>query len=380
MLVALVAGHTLFDAHFPAGAAADEVRRWLLPMLAHGPRHFVRNVACDLHALMGPDFVLPVSVTGGRVAGNSYVVSPYAHYVSYLEEELRLVSNPAVRRLLAAAVDGLAVLLRRGDIDRVAIVNNWLLSTNLYPALTAENLRQITSCMTATFPEHALMFRSLNPRTTPALIAQLGALGYAPIVSRRVHLFDARDAALFRRKAFRRDHALIAQQGYRAQHLVHVTPADAERIAALYGALYLEKYSQLNPAFTPAFVEAAVHHGWLEVHVLRHGARIDGVLGFFAREGVMTTPLLGYDTALPKERGLYRMLTALLSVLARDRGLLLHRSSGAATFKRARGALPEFEYAYVYTRHLPTLRRAVWGMLSAVTLGLGKPLLARYDR
>ncbi|MFM2420866.1 MAG: hypothetical protein RL385_5589, partial [Pseudomonadota bacterium] len=235
-------------------------------------------------------------------------------------------------------------------------------------------------CMTAAFPDHALMFRSLNLRTTPSLMAGLQALGYTALVSRRVHLFDARDSALFRRKGFRRDHALIKRHGYRAERLLHATPDEAARIAHLYASLYLEKYSQYNPAFTPAFVAAAVEDGLLEVHVLRHGARIDGALGFIARDGVMTTPLLGYDTTLPQALGLYRMLTALLSELARARGLLLHRSSGAATFKRARGAVPEFEYSYVYTRHLPLSRRAVWGMLGAVTRGLGKPMLAKYDR
>ncbi|WP_374016341.1 hypothetical protein ABU162_18735 [Paenibacillus thiaminolyticus] len=77
------------------------------------------------------------------------------------------------------------------------------------------------------------------------------------------------------------------------------------------------------------------------------GARI------FCRDGVMTTMLFGYDTALPQELGLYRMLSAALLELARENGDLLHESSGAAQFKRNRGARADIGYSAVFCDHLP---------------------------
>ncbi|MFP3787222.1 hypothetical protein SB769_39120, partial [Burkholderia sp. SIMBA_024] len=77
----------------------------------------------------------------------------------------------------------------------------------------------------------------------------------------------------------------------------------------------------------------------------------------------LAAPVLGYDTALPQELGLYRMLSYLVARTAHENGVQLHNSSGVAEFKRNRGAEPEFEYTAVYTRHLPWRHRVGWRLL-----------------
>jgi hypothetical protein len=378
--VQILLGSDVANAVFPESVDGQYARRWLTPFATRGPSAFITNIDCRMGALVGKEFVLPLTITDPATRGNAYVVSPFTHYVSYLEEELRLVGARPLRKLLELVVRGLGAVLSRGEIDRVVIANNWMLSTNLYPALGEGDLRAARDAMLAAFPQHALMFRSLNQVTTPHVMSALIELGFTPMVSRRVYMFDAHSPALFRRRAYRQDSALFAKRGYRVEAFEQVTKEQAARIVALYNALYLDKYSRYNPGFTEEFVTLAVKEKLLYVYGLMHGERMDGVVGFFVRQGVMTTPLLGYDMSFPVDTGLYRMLTTVLSDQARERGLFLHQSSGAATFKRSRGAEPAFEYSMVYTRHLSPRRRAPWEMLSAIIEHLGKPMMEKYDR
>lgn len=92
----------------------------------------------------------------------------------------------------------------------------------------------------------------------------------------------------------------------------------------------------------------------------------------------MTTPLFGYDTSLPQQLGLYRMLSARLIEIACERRVLLHESSGAAQFKRNRGAEAEIEYTAVQVGHLPLRRRLPWTALADLLTKIGVPLLRKY--
>ncbi len=72
--------------------------------------------------------------------------------------------------------------------------------------------------------------------------------------------------------------------------------------------------------------------------------RLDGVVGMFERNGVMTVPLSDMIASFPKKFGLYRMLMAVAMREAYDHRWLLHLSSGASGFKRLRGGEPAIEY------------------------------------
>lgn len=146
---------------------------------------------------------------------------------------------------------------------------------------------------------------------------------------------------------------------------------------SLYKLLYLEKYSYHNPQFTERFIAAAMASGTLRLYGLRKEGRLNAVMGYFCRNGIMTTPLFGYDTAVPQSVGLYRMLSACLIGQARENGHLLHESAGAAQFKRNRGAVADFEYSAVYERHLPWGRRWCWLLLDRLLNRAGVPLMRR---
>lgn len=352
-------------------------RSCLLPMLERGCETYVANVRTRLYVLAMDDVVLPVTVNE-REYGNAYVCSPYTHYVSYAKEELVLLRNRTVRAALAGVLDGIGVLLRVGRFNQVVQVNNWLLSTNLYPSLNSRQLKGIVSFLRERFPQHAIVFRSLDRTTNEPLLETLGGMGGTMVPSRQIYLLSTERMKAKARWLVKRDQALLDKHGYEHVGPVGLTERDAARIVELYNALYLDKYSLHNPHFTEELIRSAIRSGVLELHALRRDGRIDAVLGFYRRGRIMTTPLFGYDTALPQELGLYRMLSAVLIGIAAQSGLLLHESSGAAQFKRNRGAEADIEYMAVFDRHLPARRRLGWRVLASVLNRVGVPIMKKH--
>ncbi len=355
-------------------------RQYLLPLIEQGPLSFIANAQTTCMALLiDGQLVLPVTVNQ-REYDNSYVCSPYSHYVSYAKEELVLLKNPVLSYVFARAFDGLGALGKLCSINRVVHVNNWLLSTNLYPHITPEQVSALIPFLSEHFPQHTIIFRSLHAHTNGALLSALQQAGCVRVASRQVYLVRPSDPTALNAKArwlLKRDHALLARQGYRVVGRDDLRAEDVPRIVELYNALYLGKYSLYNPMFTEAFIMQALQHKILELVALQKDGRIDAVLGYFWRNGVMTTPLFGYDTTLPQEIGLYRMLSVTLFQHAQERGLLLHESSGAAQFKRNRGAFAVIEYSAVYTRHLPLHRRLYWQLLALLLDKIGVPFMQK---
>ena len=339
---------------------------------------------------------------GGR--GDAYTASARAHVVEYVEDEIRLLADAALRSPRLAAHGALARLALRwcvlvpllvlvrvwgwlaawAELDRCVFVNNWLLSTSLHPPrppADADAAAALTAALTASLPDHALVYRSLDEHTSADLLAALRAAGWATIPARYVHFQrPADDAALWRRQAVKTDLKLAAKRltpsgPLEWRELAADAPmAEYARCVELYELLYVGRYSGCNPRFTAAFVALAVRARLLTVLVLADASSgaIDGVLGYYARNGYLTCPLFGYDTAQPAAAGLYRLLSLKVLQEGRRLGVEVHASGGAAGFKRQRGAASAVEYVAVHDAHLPGRRRAAWLVLRALL----KPLAA----
>lgn len=80
--------------------------------------------------------------------------------------------------------------LRRTNINKVIVVNNWMLSTNLYHSINERQIEQITNLFVEKFPEHTILFRSLNNALYPVTTEALSTVGYKKIMSRSIYLFD----------------------------------------------------------------------------------------------------------------------------------------------------------------------------------------------
>lgn len=352
--------------------------RLLLPSwMKEGMTHYIDNVNTRLLLLQSGQTILPVTVND-REYDNSYVCSPYNHYITYAAEELRELKTPWLEALLRPLLKIVGAIAVRSRINRVVCVNNWLLSTNLYPVIRREQIAKITAELLRQYPKHAILFRSINQRCYPDIYEALLNNGYRMIGSRQVYLFQGNDSKQLSSKArwlIKRDEKLIAQHGYEIVRSDQLERQDAVRINELYRMLYLQKYSYHNPAFNERFFRQMLETGGLEFIALRKQGRLDAVLGYYARDGIMTTPVFGYDTGLPQEIGLYRMLSILLIREAQTKKLWLNQSSGAAQFKRNRGAEAEVEYTAVYDQHLSGGRRMMWRTLQAIINKAGIPMM-----
>jgi len=357
-------------------SAALYVRNWSTKDHAH-----IGNLETEMLLLDTGTHQFPVSVNRGEgIADNCYVVSPLAAYGAYAQEEVKRMNPPQLRRPLAWLLRGVSALLRSIHADRTVQINNWLLSTNLYPdSWEGADLPEITALLAASFPQYTFTFRSLNPQCNGPLLMRLKALGYVSIPSRQVYIFDGRagDEAAFRtHHNTQMDAALLARSRYRVRRGDELKDEDFVRLEQLYNQLYLEKYCQLNPHYKAEWLRRGHQEGWLQLRVLQSPeGRIDGVVGWFATEATLSAPIVGYDTALPIKLGLYRQLTQLCFQEAAARRIVLNFSSGAPQFKRMRGGQPQIEVSMVYVRHLPWKNRIIWGLLGLLMRTIAAPVM-----
>lgn len=325
----------------------------------------------------------PVSITeGNEPDDNCYVVSPQTAYSGYAREELKRLGRPWLTWPLKLLTQCVALLLSAAKVDKLVQVNNWLLSTNLYPTdWNVAELPAITALMQRAFPDHGFGFRSLNDFSNRELRQCLETLGYLSIPSRQVYLFDGRagaQAPFLKHHNSQLDATLLRRSPYEVVPGTALSDADFQRIEHLYNLLYLDKYCTLNPHYSAQWIQRGQHEGWLEVRALRSPeGRIDGALGWFVNSAVISTPIVGYDTALPQRTGLYRQLTRLCLQEAVERRQVLNFSSGAAEFKRLRGGQPQIEYSLIHVAHLSWGRRLVWTVLSRLLHGIGVPMMRK---
>lgn len=318
---------------------------------------------------------IPLLVSDGG-AGKAAIASPSAHHLGYPAHGIGRAHGRAARLVLAAASRPAEAMLRLMAFDRVVFVNHWLFPSA--PPLSArrDELARLLESVARDWPEHAVVVPGVVPALSPELIAALLGLGGRAVPSRVVHL--QRPGRSFRGGGMRTvrhnrnaDFAVHARHAPRATSDPVLLAAQAERIAELYRQLYLERYpARLNPQLTPDFFRLLIECGAFEVC----GWTDDEgrLVAFNVRlidDGVIWWTVGGYDTTLPRSRGLYRLISTDDVAAVEQRGLLLNQGAGNGDFKRRRGAEPATEFEVVFDRHLARYRRVPWQLLARARRG-----------
>jgi len=338
----------------------------------------ITNITTHIDSVGKGSMRVPVSVNGST-QGNAWVCSPHTTYVDYASEEAQRLVPALLARPLGLACMAVGAILRPARIDKAVTINNWLLSTNLYPSLERTTLRHWLDEAIGRWPGHAVWLRSLNRRHNAEVIDMLKDLGYLLVPSRQVYLFDSVDANASTHINLQRDLRLLRSHPFVHSPSREWSKQDFHRAQTLYEALYIEKYSRFNPRYTARFLQA-----WAQVGLLSLGGYRDGqgvlqaVLGTFGCAGTVTAPIVGYNTKLPQKLGLYRILMASVLRHAAETRQSINLSAGAAEFKRLRGGQAEIEYSAVFVRHLPAGRRLAVDLLQAITSRIGEPLMKHY--
>lgn len=357
---------------WPDTEEAAQARALLLPMIKEGVETFIRNVDTQLYVLLVGNQLIPITVNVHEY-NNSYLTSNYFP-IKYLEEKLSLNSS-FMKRVKKSLVQGVGCLLKGVKINKAVIVNNWLLTTNIYAALSQSDLQEVTRFLSERFPDHILIFRSLNTRKCQDLVQDLKKQHYRLLYARHVCIYDPHEKRNFSAKVHyhhRRDRRLIGSEGYEIVRYDQVQPAEKHRLLNLYNDLYLSRHTMFSPQYTEKFLQEALQKKYLILVGLKKEGEVKGVIGFHEREGTLIAPFCGYNNDHGESNHLYRMLTILAIDEADTRGVLLNDGSGGEAPKQYRGMRTFPEYVALYDKHLPFHRRFFWGMAEKVVSKLHK--------
>ncbi|MEM6807268.1 MAG: hypothetical protein AAF696_38050, partial [Bacteroidota bacterium] len=219
-------------------------------LIEKGSLHFIKNVKNEIGILAIENRLYPI-VVGSRekIPYRSYVASLYSQYVSYGKREIELeFRQPFLRFLGKALLTAIAKAFSFSNLDEVVFVNNWLLSTNLYPKeIPPKHLRLLQSFLKEKFPNKAICFRSLNPLLNQKLIEDVQGLGFEKVFSRKVFLASTKTPRAYRKKRnFEHDLKLWkkSQDLLEWSKLTQPSEYELKRIQALYQELYLGKYAR----------------------------------------------------------------------------------------------------------------------------------------
>lgn len=310
---------------------------------------------------------------------NSFVCSPYSAYAEYTKEEVKwTIKNVALRFFLIFVIKGISGWLKRGKLNKNVHVNNFLLSTNPFPEWDGKEIPEITAFLKSEYPDHAIVFRSLNEYQHKDLLKIFETNQYDTIGSRQVYIFDLTKEDWLKHRNNKHDNKLIRKSG-----LKYIENNDMETLLPqalqLYRKLYLEKYSELNPQFTLKYFQECYKAGIIDFQgYTDHTGALKAFSGQFTLDSTITSPLVGYDISAPRKEGLY-IHAAQLAILNKFKlGLLLNLSSGAPEFKRMRGGEPSIEYSALFINHLSKKRKLRWRVLKFISNKIGVPLIKKY--
>lgn len=354
----------------------DGLYEYFKPLIENGINFYIKNINAEAKILKVDNVLLPLIIADKNYDDSLYT-SFYSSYIGYILKDL--TSTSFVTTFFKHLLELCGRALKKVEINKVIYVNHWLLSTNLHPSFTKEQVRLITDVLKKEYPEHAIVFKNIAPKLLPTLFDNLKTQSYRMIVSRQVFILDreARKAINKKQRAkIKKDRKLIDNTDYYFSECL--SDDDFKRLAEIYHQLYIDKYSIYNPCYTSEFFELLKDNPLFNLQILRTEDAIDGMLLTFSIDNQSTCPAMGYQLDKMPESALYRMLVAKLTADSEENNLDFHMSAGVGDFKKQRGARAETEYSAIYFEHLPLCKKFVYTLLEQIVNNLVIPLFKKY--
>lgn len=367
------------DISWPATPNGQYEEKFLTPLIESGVSSFIDNIDLQMGVIKIDNMVLPLAITQGNTK-NSWVCSPYAHYIDYGKAEVEQMQNKAFKNALTPLLNILGNAALRGKINDIVYVNNRLFATDIYPQnILSEHISPLLNFLKTRFPRHAIIFRSLNPTLNLSLQKELKKQGSSLIASRFVYIFDARKEGSFDSRIVKSDLKLWKNNPYKVQ-MKDLLESDEEirHLMRLYQHLYIQSHSKLNPQYNFSFFKKMNDHSLLSYILLWEGEEIKGAAGYFIKDGVLYCPVFGYDKSDNDHKKIYRILNTGLMLAAKNNGSIFHMSAGASFYKKIRQAEGCLESNAVYYRHLPFWQRMSWKMIKTLMNGIGPWFMKRH--
>lgn len=360
MKVELYDAKTIDSLIWPNNAHSSYTKNFVEPLIKNGIHHYVDNIQADMYALKIDEHVFP-TIAVSENYDNSWVCSPYNHYISYGMQAIRKIVNPLQAKLVNMGLGVFGKICRACDINSVVYVNHGLFSTDIYPEeFTKEHIQLIVDALKERFPQHAIIFRSLNPIIYKSLMEAFKSLGFNFIATRLIFMTDTKNDSIFQTRIIKSDIRLWKNTPYEILDETQISSQEYSTVLDLYQSLYLMQHSFLNPQFNRNFLELMIKNKLLNFNILKINGIIKGVSGYFRRNGILHSPFFGYEKHDPDHTVIYRLLSIALLLEAKKDNSLFHQGAGAAFYKTVRRAETCQESMAVYTDHLAIKQKFVW--------------------
>ena len=362
---------------WPSGVEGDYAKKYLTPLIKDGVKHYLKNVDTELKVLTIRGMVIPITINDAQYE-NSYVCSPYSQYVSSGLFVIEKMKNKFLRMILTSIVKILGLMMRTGKINKVITVNNWLYTTCPPISIDSDIARLIKDYLTKHYPEHAILFRTIDQHTGGPCYDALKSSGFKFIPSRHIYLTQGNDAAIFQTRVFKSDLKFLKESNCGIIKGQDIPESEISKIQDLYNSLYVDKYSSLSPQFTKHFIKLALDQQILHMQAIKQNDNLEGVVGHFCQNGVMISPFFGYDPIKSEKKGVYRILSTLLMIEAQKEQKVFNQGAGGSFYKKIRRANGLLEYNAVYSRHLTFARQLPWWTLGVALKSIGIHFMKKY--
>lgn len=350
-----------------------KMRDYFYPLITNQPSIYIQNVKTNVSLLAIDNYLIPFTINDKEYS-NSYVCSPYNHYITYAKEEVNMLEKPILGLFLKGIISVIGVVTKLVEINKVIYLNNWLISTNLSVSLSEKQIEKIKNELIKRYPKHLIGYRSMNELLYSEMMDSFGKVKFQMLPSRFVYISSPTVLEGVKKKVrntLNRDQKLFDNPDVVVIHHEEFTKEDLNRARILYTKLYLEKYSFHNPQFTDDFIQSTHKSHSLHYIGIKINGELEGVFASKIFQRMMANPIVGYNTSLKKEIGLYRMLRLLALQESIKHNRFYHQSAGVGRYKYDRGAIGFPEYTMIYTNHLPWRKRVFWKSLCYLLNTLG---------
>jgi len=328
------------DSYIPKNKYSHFVKQYFSWILKNGTEKYIKNIDVEIKLLEVDDFLVPLSFGNSKL--NCYTTSLTSIFV-YWKFELYNISNFFLKFISKFLFNFLIFFWKVIKIDNIVYVNNFLLSTNLYPNFTEQNIKDINLFIKKHYPNKIIFYRSLNYKTNQNIINNLLDDSFKKLVSRQIFIFE--------RNKVNKYSKLLKLEKYFKKYWLKLEKAnieDSNNILKLYNLLYLKKYTNLNPQFSIDFIEDLLKYDIFHFYKLLNNDNILWIIWYFIINNQTTTPFFWYDIHLPKKFNLYEQINYILILKTLEESDILNASSWAWKFKKSRWAELFIEYNLLY--------------------------------
>jgi len=304
---------------------------------------YILNLNIEIKFIEIDSFLIPLCFWNNL--DNCYTAS-FLSIFNYWKYELKNIKNIFTKKIFNIIINIFIFFWKKIHLDEdIVYVNNFMLSTNLYPDFKKDTLIKINNFISKKYPNKIIVYRTLNSFCNKCIISTLDKYWFKKIVSRQIFIFNSIYNREYKKlKIVKNDFRILRKYWFVFKK---VELKDSNKILELYNKLYIEKYTKMNPQFTVDFIKKLILNKYFYFYKLLDGNKIIWVIWYYYINNQVTTPIFGYDTTYNKKYNLYSQVSNLLTFNSLDKFDILNSSSWAWNFKIARWWKKYIEYNYI---------------------------------